>query len=45
VLRFPVKQPGQYYLTCGVPGHAASGMWDHFVVSGDAPRPKVELKT
>ncbi len=44
-LRFPVNRAGEYYLACAVPGHAASGMWDHFVVSAGASRPKVELKS
>jgi sulfocyanin len=44
VLRFTVDKPGDYYLVCGVPGHAASGMWDYFRVSAEARRPSVELK-
>jgi sulfocyanin len=44
VLRFAVDKPGEYYMVCGVPGHAASGMWDHLHVSSEAHRPSVELK-
>ena len=44
VLRFTAGKPGEYYMVCGVPGHAASGMWDQFHVSGEAARPRVELK-
>ena len=44
VLRFTAGKPGEYYMVCGVPGHAASGMWDPFHVSADAARPTVELK-
>jgi hypothetical protein len=44
VLRFTVDKPGEYHLVCGVPGHAASGMWDYFRVSAEARRPSVELK-
>jgi hypothetical protein len=44
VLRFPVEKPGRYFMVCGVPGHAAGEMWDHFVVAANAPRPTVEVK-
>lgn len=36
---FKASPAGQYLLACGVPGHAPSGMWIHFVVSADAQVP------
>ncbi len=36
---FVAKPAGRYLLVCGVPGHAASGMWIRFVVDGAAKRP------
>jgi sulfocyanin len=44
VLRFPVEKSGRYFMVCVVPGHAASGMWNNFVVAAKAPRPTVEVK-
>ena len=44
-LRFPVNAAGRYTLPCGVPGHAASGMWDRFVVSAEAGRPSVSTES
>jgi sulfocyanin len=44
-LRFPVPTAGRYTMPCGVPGHAASGMWDWFVVSAEAERPSVSTKS
>lgn len=32
-LSFVARAAGAYYLVCGVPGHAAAGMWDRFVVA------------
>jgi hypothetical protein len=32
---------GKYYLTCLVPGHAASGMWINFVISATATAPSI----
>jgi sulfocyanin len=32
---------GNYYLTCLVPGHAASGMWVNFVISTTATAPSI----
>jgi PQQ-dependent dehydrogenase (methanol/ethanol family) len=32
---------GHYYLSCLVPGHLASGMWDNFVVSTTATMPSI----
>ena len=42
-LRFTAEEAGKFTLPCGVPGHAASGMWDWFVVSADAARPTVSV--
>lgn len=36
---FKASPAGDYVLACGVPGHAPSGMWIHFVVSADAKVP------
>ena len=30
---FVANKPGRYALVCGVPGHAAAGMWDVFQVT------------
>jgi uncharacterized cupredoxin-like copper-binding protein len=30
---------GHFYLSCLVPGHLASGMWDNFIVSPTATTP------
>ncbi len=38
-LRFTVREPGRYLIVCGVPGHAASGMWIRLVVEGGLVRP------
>jgi sulfocyanin len=43
-LRFLVPKAGRYYMACGVPGHAASGMWDRFEVSSEIQRPEVQTK-
>jgi sulfocyanin len=43
-LRFTADKPGEYIMACGVPGHAASGMWDYFVVSAEAQRPQVTVR-
>jgi hypothetical protein len=32
---------GKYYLTCLVPGHAASGMWINFTISATATVPEI----
>ena len=34
--QFTANKAGTFLLICGVPGHAASGMWDLFVVSPTA---------
>jgi sulfocyanin len=33
---FVASKAGKYLLICAVPGHAAAGMWDNFVVSSSA---------
>ncbi len=33
---FVAAKAGRYMIICGVPGHAAGGMWDTFVVSSTA---------
>ena len=40
---FAAARTGRYAVTCGVPGHAALGMWDHFNVSGTARTPAIAL--
>lgn len=39
---FTASRAGQYWMVCGVPGHALMGMWDHFVVSSSAAAPSVK---
>jgi sulfocyanin len=41
---FKASPAGQYFLACGVPGHAPSGMWINFVVSADAKAPTYTTK-
>lgn len=43
-LRFTTTKAGEFTMACGVPGHAASSMWDRFVVSADAVRPRVAFQ-
>ncbi|TAM89086.1 hypothetical protein EPN42_08170 [bacterium] len=38
---FTASAPGRFWMMCGVPGHAAGGMWDWFVVSPTATKPSV----
>lgn len=40
---FTASKPGKYWMLCGVPGHAAGGMWDWFVVSSTASAPSVTI--
>lgn len=40
---FKATTAGQYAFVCGVPGHAAGGMWDEFDVSGKATSPTVKI--
>lgn len=39
---FTAATAGQYGMICGVPGHAASGMWDAFDVSNTVKAPTVK---
>ncbi len=41
LVRFTASKAGTYLIPCGVPGHAASGMWVVFVVSKSAKAPSV----
>jgi sulfocyanin len=38
-MHFTTRPAGDYLLACGVPGHATSGMYIHFVVSSSATAP------
>ena len=38
-MHFKADKSGDYFIACGVPGHAASGMYINFVVSPTASRP------
>jgi sulfocyanin len=38
---FTANKAGQYAFVCGVPGHAAGGMWNEFDVSATAKSPTV----
>ena len=40
-LSFIASRPGTYEIACGVPGHAAAGMWDKLVVSATATKPSI----
>ena len=39
---FTASKAGQYAMVCGIPGHAAGGMWDEFDVSKSAAAPSVK---
>jgi sulfocyanin len=41
---FVADKPGTYLIVCGVPGHAASGMWILFEVSPTATRPQITTR-
>jgi hypothetical protein len=41
-LSFVADKPGRYWIMCGVPGHAAGGMWDWLVISDSVKTPTVE---
>lgn len=41
---FKANKSGQFWLFCGVPGHAKGGMWDYFVVSDTISEPYVEVE-
>lgn len=38
---FTADKAGQYAMVCGVPGHAAGGMWDEFDVDAAAKSPSI----
>ncbi|MCL6517599.1 sulfocyanin-like copper-binding protein [Alicyclobacillus sp.] len=38
---FVADKAGQYAMVCGVPGHAAAGMWDEFDVDASADAPVI----
>ncbi|HET9709285.1 MAG TPA: sulfocyanin-like copper-binding protein [Gemmatimonadales bacterium] len=38
-MKFVADKAGSYLLICGVPGHAAAGMWIRFKVAAGAERP------
>ncbi|MCF8564520.1 hypothetical protein LLE49_07150 [Alicyclobacillus tolerans] len=42
--QFKADKTGQYAIICGVPGHAAAGMWDVFRVSDTAKTPSLTTK-
>ncbi len=42
-LSFSADSPGKYWIFCGVPGHAVSGMYDYLVISSSATKPSVKL--
>jgi sulfocyanin len=44
VVTFTADKPGTYLIVCGVPGHAASGMWVIFTVSPSATVPQITTK-
>lgn len=41
---FVADRTGAFILYCGVPGHAAAGMWNHFVVAEAIARPTVAVR-
>jgi sulfocyanin len=41
---FTADKEGTYLIVCGVPGHAASGMWVVFEVSSSVTQPKITTK-
>ena len=40
-LKFVANKSGSYLIVCGVPGHAAAGMWIRFKVDPDARAPSL----
>ena len=40
---FTADKAGKYWMLCGVPGHAAGGMWDWFIVSETAKVPTITI--
>jgi sulfocyanin len=45
VVRFTASEAGEYLFACGVPGHAAGGMWIRFHVSSSAMRPEIRTRS
>jgi sulfocyanin len=45
VVRFTASDAGEYLMVCGVPGHAAGGMWIRFHVSSRATRPEIRTRS
>jgi sulfocyanin len=45
LVKFTASKAGTYLIVCGVPGHAASGMWVVFVVSASAKAASVRTTT
>jgi sulfocyanin len=41
---FLPDHPGEFYLVCGVAGHAEAGMWLRLVVSDAATEPRLDLE-
>ena len=41
VISYSTTKSGQYYLVCGVIGHAKAGMWDRMTVSSSVKTPKI----
>ncbi len=41
---FTADKSGTFILYCGVPGHAAAGMWDYFVVAEGIDRPTATVR-
>jgi alcohol dehydrogenase (cytochrome c) len=42
-LQFRATSPGRFWMICGVPGHAISGMWDYFDVSPTSNAPSARM--
>ncbi len=40
-MKFVADKAGSYLISCGVPGHAAAGMWIRFIVDPGAQRPSL----
>jgi sulfocyanin len=40
---FQATRVGKFYLICGVPGHAAAGMWDYMTISTTATAPSIAV--
>jgi len=43
VMRFTAAPAGEYFIVCGVPGHAAGGMWIRLRVSDAATVPSLSI--